>query len=323
MIKNLSPSRASQFKTCPKQFEYANVLKIKEPTNEVQAKGTTIHTALEQLYDRKPNDRTLKNLENIFRNEWNNVRNNEEHLSLFKNRQEERAWGLDALRLLANYLKLENPKEIQPLDRERWVRGTIEDLNLRGILDRMDEDDNGNLVIIDYKSGKAPAIKYKEARFFALKLYALLIQKEIGKIPKELKLIYLKNSTIHTQEVTEEILAESKKELLNIWTNIKKAFKEDEFPATKNTLCNWCYYKPICPVYNANPPDTEKLKKISVEITELEEIIKALSMFNDSHELPIGSELHGIEMNTIQSKNEALKSKRESILSEITELLGK
>ena len=38
MIKNLSPSRASQFKTCPKQFKFANIDKLKEPTNEVQAK---------------------------------------------------------------------------------------------------------------------------------------------------------------------------------------------------------------------------------------------------------------------------------------------
>ena len=51
MIKNLSPSRASQFKTCPKQFKFANVDKIKEPTTEVQAKGTTVHQALEDLYD--------------------------------------------------------------------------------------------------------------------------------------------------------------------------------------------------------------------------------------------------------------------------------
>ena len=51
MIKNLSPSRASQFKTCPKQFKFANVDKLKEPTNEVQAKGTTVHQALEDLFD--------------------------------------------------------------------------------------------------------------------------------------------------------------------------------------------------------------------------------------------------------------------------------
>ena len=58
------------------------------------------------------------------------------------------------LNLLHNYLKLENPQKLEPLEQERWVRGSIEDLNLRGILDRMDEDKDGNLIIVDYKSGK-------------------------------------------------------------------------------------------------------------------------------------------------------------------------
>ena len=48
-----------------------------------------------------------------------------------------------------------------------------------------------NLIIVDYKSGKAPSTKYKEQRFFAMKLYALLIKNELGIMPKELKLIYL------------------------------------------------------------------------------------------------------------------------------------
>ena len=38
MIKNLSPSRASQYKTCPQQFKFANIDKIEEPTTPVQAK---------------------------------------------------------------------------------------------------------------------------------------------------------------------------------------------------------------------------------------------------------------------------------------------
>jgi len=58
MIKNLSPSRASQFKTCPKQFKFSNVDKIKEPTNLVQAKGTTVHQALEDLYSLPSEERT-------------------------------------------------------------------------------------------------------------------------------------------------------------------------------------------------------------------------------------------------------------------------
>ena len=50
----------------------------------------------------------------------------------------------------------------------------------------MDRDKDGNLIIIDYKSGKAPAAKYKEPRFFAMKLYALLIKEELGEEANEI-----------------------------------------------------------------------------------------------------------------------------------------
>ena len=120
---------------------------------------------------------------------WTDVRNNDEHVHLFDNQEEERDWGIDGLKLLSNYFTLEDPTNFEPLERERWVRGAINDLNLRGILDRMDRNEKGELIIVDYKSGKAPIAKYKEPRFFALKLYALLIKDEIGETPAELKLI--------------------------------------------------------------------------------------------------------------------------------------
>ena len=102
MIKNLSPSRASQFKTCPKQYKFANVDKIIEPTNEVQAKGTTVHQALEDLYELPKEERSSENLYNLFRNAWTKVRGNDEHVDLFDTIEEEKEWGLDALNLLAN-----------------------------------------------------------------------------------------------------------------------------------------------------------------------------------------------------------------------------
>jgi putative RecB family exonuclease len=321
MIKNLSPSRASQFKTCPKQFKFANIDKIKEPTTEVQAKGTTVHQALEDLFDLKPDERNTEKLHNLFREAWTKVRGNDEHHNLFSSVEEEREWGLDGLKLLNNYMSIEDPTSFEPLERERWVRGSIEDLNLRGILDRMDRNNKGELVIVDYKSGKAPLAKYKEPRFFALKLYALLIQKELGEMPSELKLIYLKNSTIHTLKVTQDSLDQVKIEVLEIWNNIKKAFETNDFPATKNTLCDWCYFKPICPVFNENAPDTEKLKEINEELIEIKEQIEALDMFENIDELPDKSELASLNINELEEKFQKLDIEREEIEESIQKLL--
>lgn len=321
MIKNLSPSRASQFKTCPKQFKFANIDKIKEPTTEVQAKGTTVHQALEDLFDLKPDERNTEKLHNLFREAWTKVRGNDEHHNLFSSVEEEREWGLDGLKLLNNYMSIEDPTSFEPLERERWVRGSIEDLNLRGILDRMDRNNKGELIIVDYKSGKAPLAKYKEPRFFALKLYALLIQKELGEMPSELKLIYLKNSTIHTLKVTQDSLDQVKIEVLEIWNNIKKAFETNEFPATKNTLCDWCYYKPICPVFNENAPDTEKLKEINEELIDIKEQIEALDMFENIDELPDKSELASLNINELEEKYQKLDIERAEMEDSIQKLL--
>jgi hypothetical protein len=188
----------------------------------------------------------------------------------------------------------------------------------------MDEDKDGNLIIVDYKSGKAPMAKYKEPRFFALKLYALLIRDEIGVTPKELKLIYLKNSTIHTLKIDDTMLDEAKVEILSIWQDIKNAFENNEFPATKNALCkDWCYYKPICPLFNKEAPSTDKLREIVEKIAEINETLDALEMFENQDELPDSSPLKNININELKEEISSLEVEKEGILTDINLLLGK
>ena len=313
MIKNLSPSRASQYKTCPQQFKFANIDKIEEPTTHVQAKGTLVHEALEEMYKLPPEDRPSiiseeelenekyiiknsekdsgpksKQLHDLFRNIFQDKRSSDEYVHLFVDEKKIKEFGKDSLKLLTNYLTMEDPKNVNSIENERWVRGTIEDLNLRGILDRMDKDEEGNLIIVDYKSGKAPAEKYKEPRFFALKLYALLLEMELGILPKELRLIYLKEpQKILTLPVTKEMIEDVKNEILTIWENIKESFENNYFPPKKNALCkDWCHYKRICPLFAESPPDTNRLNTLKEIIKDKKDSLEAISMFKDPSDYP-------------------------------------
>jgi hypothetical protein len=118
------------------------------------ARGIICHKALEDLYDLKPDDRSLTNLENLFRRAWyrlrgerrenatvpiaNNVddetkmKHANEYDTLFReignegqiegyDLKSEIEWGRSSIQLLRNYYSLEDPRTLSPVEREMWV----------------------------------------------------------------------------------------------------------------------------------------------------------------------------------------------------------
>jgi RecB family exonuclease len=214
MPKSLSPSSASEFRECPQSYLFQYLLKMRQPTNEALAKGSMVHAALEKIFDAPQGHRTLKSLHDLLRSEWAKVRDNDTYSILFRNSgdnedrgedgeggsdtlidlEAERKWGEEALRLLDNYVELEDPREVKapnPLRREVWVMSKLdthpgekmEEMSrqgndehtqsdqflVRGIVDRLDltfvndaggNGDTGVLRVTDYKTGKAPTFKY-------------------------------------------------------------------------------------------------------------------------------------------------------------------
>ena len=96
--------------------------------------------------------------------------------------------GADELRteaeqLVANYFQLEDPDRITPVGVELTLEARLGDVRLRGILDRLDRTPDGELVVIDYKTGRAPSPAYEQARLAGVQLYALLCQEVLGRRP--------------------------------------------------------------------------------------------------------------------------------------------
>jgi putative RecB family exonuclease len=248
-LQTLSPSRAGDFKTCPQLFKFRAVDRIEEPTSIYQARGTTAHLALQRLFDDEGPERTPERLYDLFRQAWTEVRGEEEFDGLFDDLEEERKWGLESLELLANYFAIEDPTSFDPEDRELDMLEDLDGMAIRGILDRIDRDDDGRLVITDYKTGKAPPERYALSAFFALKIYALLIRNRLGETPKEVRLLYLNGPTLYSLPIDDRQLDAMSGQLRALWAAIERAMRSDRFPPRPGRLCDWCSYQEICPAF--------------------------------------------------------------------------
>jgi len=232
----LSPTAVSAFKECPQLFLFRNLWKLPEPPSPVLTKGILVHSALEKVFELPPAERKAR-LHDVLRDEWRAQRSKpprgrEDDTPLvdllFATREEERKWGQECLALLDNYLAAEDPAALplgEPLAHEAWLSATLDTeshapgsqrlppLAMVGKVDRLDcssADGDQGLVIVDYKTGRAPEQKYsaltnwriRRKNFFQLRCYALLLARgglDAGGAPAEsgprlarkLRLLYL------------------------------------------------------------------------------------------------------------------------------------
>jgi putative RecB family exonuclease len=249
-LETLSPSRAGDFKACPRLFQFRAIEHLPEPVTIYQARGTTAHLALQRLYELTPGERTAEALYDLFRRAWGELRGAEEFLGLFASIEDERVWGLESLELLANYFRLESPDLVQPLERELDMLEPFDDqIVIRGILDRIDRRTDGRLVITDYKTGKAPPETYALPAFFALKIYALLIRRRFNETPAEVRLLYLNGPTMYRIPVDDGQLDAMERQLRALWKAINRAIEQDNFPPRPSRLCDYCSFRDRCPAW--------------------------------------------------------------------------
>jgi putative RecB family exonuclease len=250
-MDRVSPSRLSDFKQCPQLFKFRSIDRLAEPATAHQARGSTAHLALQHLFQDEPELRTPERLYDLFRRAWLEVRE-DEYAHLFETVADERTWGLESLELLANYFAIEDPAKIEPLGCELDLQEQIDTVPVRGILDRVDEHSDGSIVITDYKTGKAPPERYALPAFFALKIYALLIKKHLGRTPVELRLLYLNGPTVYSLPVSEQQLDAMEKQVSALWAAVRRAEDRELYPPRPSRLCDWCSFQEICPAFGGS-----------------------------------------------------------------------
>jgi putative RecB family exonuclease len=253
----LSPSRASDFMTCPLLFRFRVIDKLPERKSAAATRGTLIHAVLEHLFDLPTGERTPASAGSMLSPEWERmVEADPELKALAEEAGGDEAWLAGAVDLLERYFRLEDPNRLEPAERELFVHARIADgLLLRGFVDRLDVAPNGAIRVVDYKTGRAPGPAFEGKALFQMKFYALVLWKTRGVVPRRLQLMYLGGeSQIITYDPDESDLRATERKVAALWSAIRTAAERGEWRANPSRLCDWCDHKALCPAYGGTPP---------------------------------------------------------------------
>ncbi len=97
----------------------------------------------------------------------------------------------DCHALIEKYFAMEDPTRVREIGLELWMEAPVGDLTLRGIIDRLELDADGELVVTDYKTGRAPSGNYEQKSLAGVHFYSFLCEAVFGKRPAKIRLMYL------------------------------------------------------------------------------------------------------------------------------------
>jgi putative RecB family exonuclease len=239
----------NDFTNCPQLYKYRAIDQLPEPPSIDAERGKLIHAVLEDLFELPAHSRTLESALEILPKKWSAQLEGTPELAALV--LDEKEWFDRAQSLLTNYFSLEKPSTFESTYRELHLERDISDeIYLHGYVDRLDIAPTGEVRIVDYKTGKSPKPGWEEKALFQLRVYALLYWQNEGVLPRLLQLIYLGDSRIVKSEPNEAQLKSTEKILKNIGAEILTAIEQNDFPTKKSRLCDWCFFKAICPAHN-------------------------------------------------------------------------
>jgi RecB family exonuclease len=244
-----TPTKLVAFEECPRRYRFTYIDRPTPPKGPPWAHnslGASVHTALRAWFDLPAAKRGPAVVNSLLRATW--VREG------YRDETQERLAYRRALGWLRSYLEGLDPAH-EPIAVERTVGAKTETLALSGRVDRIDETD-GELVIVDYKTGRTGLGPDDARASRALALYAFAAQKLFRRQCRRVELHHVPTGQVVAHEHTEESIARHVRRAEQTAADAVAAEKATEagedpdasFPATPGYICGWCDFRRSCPV---------------------------------------------------------------------------
>jgi putative RecB family exonuclease len=250
--RTLTPSKVTAFTNCPLAFRFSVIEHRPEPPSPHAVKGTLVHSALEGLFWRHDaGQRTEAAAQHELALAWAELQSDPEYVELGLPVADAEAFLRDATVLVANYFRLEDPNSVNAIGMELGLELNEGGMRLRGIIDRLDIGPDGELIVIDYKTGRAPSAKYEQARMGGVQTYALLCERILGRAPTEVRLLHLRDPVVLSAVASPQTIRGQQARTNAVWGAIERACASEDFRPKTGPLCNYCHFKPSCPAFGA------------------------------------------------------------------------
>lgn len=250
---SLSPSRVESFLSCPMQFRFASIERIAEPPQVHMTRGSLVHRALEILFTHPAAERTVETAIRSLDAAIVEYRTDPDFADLHLSEPQAAVLFAESLDLVHKYFEMEDPTAVRDIGLELRLEAAVGDLTLRGIIDRLDLDANGDLIVVDYKTGRAPSANFEQGKMTGVHFYSFLCQALFGRIPSKIRLMYLKTGEVIEATPSAQSVRFVTTRTTAVLKAVERACTTGAFQPRVSSLCGSCSFKPWCPAFGGNP----------------------------------------------------------------------
>jgi CRISPR/Cas system-associated exonuclease Cas4 (RecB family) len=233
----LSKSKINTYLKCPLEFKFQYVDEIEVEPNKYMVLGSDVHSVAETFADKFGDE-----LDKV------NIRNELLKISNDLDMSPDISPHVDNLSLFFKEVFVDNDYKL--FSQEEYLHD--ETHRFSGICDIILEDENGDLVVVDYKTSDSG--KFSRYRL-ELCYYKLLVENVFDRNVSSVGIFFTKNGRLRLLDVCEE---DNKRKYLNsteineaidTFYDVRKQVNNKNFYAKPQFLCRFCTYKKICDEY--------------------------------------------------------------------------
>jgi putative RecB family exonuclease len=250
---SLSPSRVQSFTSCPLAFRFSSIEKLPEPPSVHTTRGSLVHRALELFFTLGPVDRTPGRLVAALDAALAEYRSHADFTGLGLDDAGVEQFEQECRDLVERYLHMEDPTTVREIGLELRLEAQVGDLALRGIIDRLELDADGGLVVTDYKTGRAPSLNYEQKSLSGVHFYSFLCEEVLGRRPAAIRLMYLKTGETITATPSAQSVRFITTRTRAVWDAVERACRAGDFRPRQSALCASCAFQAWCPAFGGDP----------------------------------------------------------------------